>query len=245
MLYFVEFKEVNLVDALNTEGITEDVITVSGSYMEDDENTMVPRSPKYIGETNDLGGRSGIKVRKYGERTCISNRYRGMENLVGEVSYLPRGVNMAVNLSDFSGNIVVEGFGKIPFLYKDPSTVAKTVNNLSCGIIATPYELQKSDDNHSTTTYFRACWDDYFLREERWARRWQWGGQISQPNLLFGGFVKFIEREDGHGQFLSYKSNFTYFKPNYLSQGISDGFWYGIGTRLCYYPLESLPTEEL
>lgn len=245
MLYFVEFKEVNLVDALNTEGITEDVITVSGSYMEDDEDTMVPRSPKYIGETNDLGGRSGIKVRKYGERTCISNRYRGMENLVGEVSYLPRGVNMAVNLSDFSGNIVVEGFGKIPFLYKDPSTVAKTVNNLSCGIIATPYELQKSDDNHSTTTYFRACWDDYFLREERWARRWQWGGQISQPNLLFGGFVKFVEREDGHGQFLSYKSNFTYFKPNYLSQGISDGFFYGIGTRLCYYPLESLPTEEL
>ena len=245
MLYFVEFKEVNLVDALNTEGITEDVITVSGSYMEDDEDTMVPRSPKYIGETNDLGGRSGIKVRKYGERTCISNRYRGMENLVGEVSYLPRGVNMAVNLSDFSGNIVVEGFGKIPFLYKDPSTVAKTVNNLSCGIIATPYELQKSDDNHSTTTYFRACWDDYFLREERWARRWQWRGQISQPNLLFGGFVKFVEREDGHGQFLSYKSNFTYFKPNYLSQGISDGFFYGIGTRLCYYPLESLPTEEL
>lgn len=240
MLYFVEFKEVNLVDALNTEGITEDVITVSGSYMEDDENTMVPRSPKYIGETNDLGGRSGIKVRKYGERTCISNRYRGMENLVGEVSYLPRGVNMAVNLSDFSGNIVVEGFGKIPFLYKDPSTVAKTVNNLSCGIIATPYELQKSDDNHSTTTYFRACWDDYFLREERWVRRWQWGEQISQPNLLFGGFVKFIEREDGHGQFLSYKSSFTYFKPNYLSQGISDGFWYGIGTRLCYYPTEEL-----
>lgn len=237
MLYFVEFKEVNLVDALNTEGITEDVITVSGSYMEDDEDTMVPRSPKYIGETNDLGGKSGIKVRKYGERTCISNRYRGMENLVGEVSYLPRGVNMAVNLSDFSGNIVVEGFGKIPFLYKDPSIVAKTVNNLSCGIIATPYELQKSDDNHSTTTYFRACWDDYFLREERWASRWQWGGQISQPNLLFGGFVKFIEREDGHGQFLSYKSNFTYFKPNYLSQGIFDGFWYGIGTRLCYYPL--------
>ena len=245
MLYFVEFKEVNLVDALNTEGITEDVITVSGSYMEDDENTMVPRSPKYIGETNDLGGRSGIKVRKYGERTCISNRYRGMENLVGEVSYLPRGVNMAVNLSDFSGNIVVEGFGKIPFLYKDPLFVAKTVNNLSCGIIATPYEIQKAGDNHSTTTYFRACWDDYFLREERWARRWQWEGQISQPNLLFGGFVKFIEREDGHGQFLSYKSNFTYFKPNYLSQGISDGFWYGIGTRLCYYPLESLPTEEL
>lgn len=245
MLYFVEFKEVNLVDALNTEGITEDVITVSGSYMEDDENTMVPRSPKYIGETNDLGGRSGIKVRKYGERTCISNRYRGMENLVGEVSYLPRGVNMAVNLSDFSGNIVVEGFGKIPFLYKDPLIVAKTVNNLSCGIIATPYEIQKTGDNHSTTTYFRACWDDYFLREERWARRWQWGGQISQPNLLFGGFVKFIEREDGHGQFLSYKSNFTYFKPNYLSQGISDGFLYGIGTRLCYYPLESLPTEEL
>ena len=240
MLYFVEFKEVNLVDALNTEGIAEDVITVSGSYMEDDENTMVPRSPKYIGETNDLGGRSGIKVRKYGERTCISNRYRGMENLVGEVSYLPRGVNMAVNLSDFSGNIVVEGFGKIPFLYKDPSTVAKSVNNLSCGIIATPYELQKAGDNHSTTTYFRACWDDYFLREERWARRWQWGGQISQPNLLFGGFVKFIERENGHGQFLSYKSNFTYFKPNYLSQGISDGFWYGIGTRLCYYPTEEL-----
>lgn len=245
MLYFVEFKEVNLVDALNTEGITEDVITVSGSYMEDDENTMVPRSPKYIGETNDLGGRSGIKVRKYGERTCISNRYRGMENLVGEVSYLPRGVNMAVNLSDFSGNIVVEGFGKIPFLYKDPLIVAKTVNNLSCGIIATPYKIQKAGDNHSTTTYFRACWDDYFLREERWARRWQWGGQISQPNLLFGGFVKFIEREDGHGHFLSYKSNFTYFKPNYLSQGISDGFWYGIGTRLCYYPPESLPTEEL
>ena len=245
MLYFVEFKEVNLVDALNTEGITEDVITVSGSYMEDDKNTMVPRSPKYIGETNDLGGRSGIKVRKYGERTCISNRYRGMENLVGEVSYLPRGVNMAVNLSDFSGNIVVEGFGKIPFLYKDPLIVAKTVNNLSCGIIATPYEIQKTGDNHSTTTYFRACWDDYFLREERWARRWQCGGQISQPNLLFGGFVKFIEREDGHGQFLSYKSSFTYFKPNYLSQGISDGFWYGIGTRLCYYPLESLPTEEL
>ena len=240
MLYFVEFKEVNLVDALNTEGITEDVITVSGSYMEDDEDTMVPRSPKYIGETNDLGGRSGIKVRKYGERTCISNRYRGMENLVGEVSYLPRGVNMAVNLSDFSGNIVVEEFGKIPFLYKDPLIVAKTVNNLSCGIIATPYELQKLDDNHSTTTYFRACWDDYFLREERWARRWQWGGQISQPNLLFGGFVKFIEREDGHGQFLSYKSSFTYFKPNYLSQGISDGFWYGIGTRLCYYPTEEL-----
>lgn len=240
MLYFVEFKEVNLVDALNTEGITEDVITVSGSYMEDDENTMVPRSPKYIGETNDLGGRSGIKVRKYGERTCISNRYRGMENLVGEVSYLPRGVNMAVNLSDFSGNIVVEGFGKIPFLYKDPLIVAKTVNNLSCGIIATPYELQKLDDNHSTTTYFRACWDDYFLREERWARRWQWGGQIRQPNLLFGGFVKFIEREDGHGQFLSYKSSFTYFKPNYLSQGISDGFWHGIGTRLCYYPTEEL-----
>lgn len=245
MLYFVEFKEVNLVDALNTEGITEDVITVSGSYMEDDENTIVPRSPKYIGETNDLGGRSGIKVRKYGERTCISNRYRGMENLVGEVSYLPRGVNMAVNLSDFSGNIVVEGFGKIPFLYKDPLIVSKTVNNLSCGIIATPYEIQKAGDNHSTTTYFRACWDDYFLREERWERRWQWGGQISQPNLLFGGFVKFLEREDGHGQILSYKSNFTYFKPNYLSQGISDGFWYGIGTRLCYYPPESLPTEEL
>ena len=240
MLYFVEFKEVNLVDALNTEGIAEDVITVSGSYMEDDENTIVPRSPKYIGETNDLGGRSGIKVRKYGERTCISNRYRGMENLVGEVSYLPRGVNMAVNLSDFSGNIVVEGFGKIPFLYKDPSIVAKTVNNLSCGIIATPYELQKLDDNHSTTTYFRACWDDYFLREERWARRWQWGGQISQPNLLFGGLAKFVEREDGHGQILSYKSSFTYFKPNYLSQGISDGFWYGIGTRLCYYPTEEL-----
>ena len=241
MLYFVEFKEVNLVDALNTEGITEDVITVSGSYMEDDENTMVPRSPKYIGETNDLGGRSGIKVRKYGERTCISNRYRGMENLVGEVSYLPRGVNMAVNLSDFSGNIVVEGFGKIPFLYKDPLIVAKTVNNLSCGIIATPYEIQKAGDNHSTTTYFRACWDDYyFLREERWARRWQWGGHISQPNLLFGGFVKFVEREDGHGQFLGYKSSFTYFKPNYLSQGISDGFWKGIGTRLCYYPTEEL-----
>ena len=240
MLYFVEFKEVNLVDALNTEGITEDVITVSGSYMEDDENTMVPRSPKYIGETNDLGGRSGIKVRKYGERTCISNRYRGMENLVGEVSYLPRGVNMAVNLSDFRGNIVVDGFGKIPFLYVDPSVAANTVNNLSCGIIATPYELQKADDNHSTTTYLRACWDDYFLREERWARRWQWGGQISQPNLLFGGLAKFIEREDGHGQFLSYKSSFTYFKPNYLSQGISDGFWYGIGTRLCYYPTEEL-----
>ena len=240
MLYFVEFKEVNLVDALNTEGITEDVITVSGSYMEDDENTMVPRSPKYIGETNDLGGRSGIKVRKYGERTCISNRYRGMENLVGEVSYLPRGVNMAVNLSDFRGNIVVDGFGKIPFLYVDPSVAANTVNNLSCGIIATPYELQKAGDNHSTTTYLRACWDDYFLREERWARRWQWGGQISQPNLLFGGLAKFVEREDGHGQFLSYKSSFTYFKPNYLSQGISDGFWYGIGTRLCYYPTEEL-----
>ena len=240
MLYFVEFKEVNLVDALNTEGIAEDVITVSGSYMEDDEDTMVPRSPKYIGETNDLGGRSGIKVRKYGERTCISNRYRGMENLVGEVSYLPRGVNMAVNLLDFSGNIVVEGFGKIPFLYKDPSIVEKTVNNLSCGIIATPYELQKAGDNHGTTTYFRACWDDYFLREKRWTRRWQWGGHISQPNLLFGGLAKFVEREDDHGQFLSYKSSFTYFKPNYLSQGISDGFWYGIGTRLCYYPTEEL-----
>lgn len=236
MLYFVEFKEVNLVDALNTEGIVEDVITVSDRYMADDESPYMPKSPKYIGETNNLGGRSGIKVRKYGERTCISNRYRGMENLVGEVSYLPRGVNMVVNLSDFRGNMVVEGFGEIPFLYKISSTVANTVNNLSCGIIATPYELQKAGDNHSTTTYFRACWDDYFLRENYdLDSRWE----VSGPQLLFGGFAKYTRR-GMHGEILGYKSSFTYFKPNYLSQGISDGFWYGIGTRLCYYPTKEL-----
>jgi hypothetical protein len=234
MLYFVEFKEVNLVDALNTEGIVEDVITVSDRYMADDETPEMPKSPKYIGETNELGGRSGIKVRKYGEKTCISNRYRGMENLVGEVSYLPRGVNMAVNLSDDRGNIVVDGFGKIPFLYVDPSVAVSTVKNLSCGIITTPYELQKTGDNQSTTTYLRACWGDYFLRKY-YSGRWE----VSGPQLLFGGFAKYVKR-GMHGEFLGYKSSFTYFKPNYLSQGICDNFWKGVGTRLCYYPPEEL-----
>ena len=155
-----------------------------------------------------------------------------MENLVGEVSYLPRGVNMVVNLSDGRGNIVVDGFGKIPFLYVDPSVAASTVNNLSCGIIATPYELQKAFDNHSTTTYFRACWGDYLLREY-YSSRWEGSG----PKLLFGGFAKYVIR-GVHGEYLGYKSSFTYFKPNYLSQGICDDFWNGVGTRLCYYPPE-------
>lgn len=168
------------------------------------------------------------------KKTCISNRYRGMENLVGEVSYLPRGINIVVELSDNSGNIIVDGFGEIPFLYKNSSIVASTANNFSCGIIATPYELQKPGDNHSTTTYFRACWNDYFLREDPSDR---WGRSGSQ--LLFGGFAKYVIR-GVHGEFLGYKSSFTYFKPNYLSQGICDSYWDGVGTRLCYYPTEEL-----
>ena len=237
MLYFVEFKEINLVDALNTEGIAEDVITVSDRYMADNEEPEMPRSPKYIGETNELGGRSGIKVRKYGEKTCISNRYRGMENLVGEVSYLPRGVNMAVNTSDDRGKMIIEGFGEIPFLYVDRSITDKYVKNLSCGIITTPYLLHKEGENYSTTTYFRACWDDYFLLEGDLKRRWE--SDVSQPKLLFGGFAKYVIR-GVHGEYLGYKSSFTYFKPNYLSQGICDYYWYGVGTRLCYYPPEEL-----
>jgi len=240
MLYLVEFKEVNLADALNTEGVVEDVITVDNSYIESEDFIEFPRSPKYIGETNELGGRSGIKVRKYGNKTCISNRYRGMENLVGEVSYLLRGIKIVISdLLNKSGKVIIDGLGEIPFKYRYPSS--NTVNSLSCGIIAEPYGSLIETGRRSTTTYFRACWDDYFLREQSWAFRW--GKGKNQPRLLFGGFVKYIV-EDGHNQRFSNKSIFSYFKPNYLSQGISDDYWFGIGTRLCYYPPESRPVDQ-
>ena len=96
-LYVTEFKNVNLIEALNRDNLEETFSSLDDSEIErftsSGQISLPPIiSPKYIGDTNSIGGGSGVVQKTYGDRKYISIRYRGIENIVGDVPYAMLGI---------------------------------------------------------------------------------------------------------------------------------------------------------
>ena len=222
-LYVTEFKSIDLIEALNLSNLEETFCPIDESEMEEIGNNLPPViSPKYIGDTNSIGGGSGAIQKTYGDRKYISTRYRGIENLVGDIPYALLGIDFRSNISFVTLNVTmpdltVDSF-YIPLnLIRYPGYF---LSDLSCGIIGMP-KTNKSDINISSTSGFKSTFNLYT------------GQNFDSEHCLvvFGTVNRTL-----------YEKTFNYItrcKPNYLTIGTTfeNSSAVSSGTRLCYYPV--------
>ena len=256
-LYVVEYKSIDLVGALLENSDQGSFVRDSSKY--NSMSSVVSDSrlrynyssvtPRYIGESNSIGGGSGA-VEKHLDSGMVyfSIRYRGIENLVGDLPYNIIGLNFRESagsvfakyfLPDMKRNIEKSmrgySYARRSTNSRNPSNLENTtripcfIESLGEGIIGSS-SFYKTEE-HTSTTYFRSTIDFFgsFLSAER-------------ITLVFGQFNEVYN--DDNRSF----STTNRCKANYLDQFlVNTGSKYliSLGTRLCYYPLESLPTEEL
>ena len=219
-LYVTEFKTVDLVGALNTDNLEETFCPIDESEMEKSGNLLPPIiSPKYIGDTNSIGGGSGVIQKTYGDRVYLSNRYRGIENLVGDVPYQMLGIDF---LAD--GYISIEA--AMPSLRREVFTFhsgydingpGKFIDKLRLGIIGVGNDTY-NPKSLSSSTGFRSTFNLYS------------GDHFDRScSVVFGVINRTL-----YGKTFNYM---TRCKPSYLTVGITSKMLpIFSGTRLCYYP---------
>lgn len=226
-LYVTEFKNIDLIESLNTENLEDTFHIIPENMMNDERYDMIPiLSPKYIGDTNPIGGSSGVVQKAYGDNKYISIRYRGIENLVGDVPYTVLGIDFS---SDGSGGASIEV--TMPDLTREVINYLKTpyygeyylkhygyfLTQLNKGIIGIPTDTSGSD-NLSSTSGFKATYNRY---------------HFSKFDELFSVVFGAINRSRT-GRTFNFMARC---KPSYLTIGVTrDNFPAYSGTRLCYYP---------
>lgn len=224
-LYVTEFKSIDLVSSLNLDNLEESDNFIDESLMNltDMRNLLPPViSPKYIGDTNTIGGRSGVVQKTFGNRKYLSIRYRGMENLVGDIAYCLLGFN---NERQYyltpDNNLERFVFPSVPRLGP-----GKFILSTNYGILINPSTI--NNDGGSNNTYFKSTFNIYSSLNI-----------YEKETVLFFGAIN----RTGRGYTFNYSVGC---KPSYLTQGlvsVSSTNVFG-GTRLCYYPPESQPTED-
>lgn len=224
-LYVTEFKSIDLVSSLNLDNLEESDNFIDESLMNltDMWNLLPPViSPKYIGDTNTIGGRSGVVQKTFGNRKYLSIRYRGMENLVGDIAYCLLGFN---NERQYyltpDNNLERFVFPSVPRLGP-----GKFILSTNYGILINPSTI--NNDGGSNSTYFKSTFNIYSSLNI-----------YEKETVLFFGAIN----RTGRGSTFNYSVGC---KPSYLTQGlvsVSSTNVFG-GTRLCYYPPESQPTED-
>lgn len=227
-LYVTEFKNVDLVEALNINDLEETFSPFDESQIEKYPSEKVrvalmsTISPKYIGDTNSIGGGSGVIQKTYGERKYLSIRYRGIENLVGDVPYAMLGVKFQdVSYDSKSNNleITMPDLSVSRSYIDNPDIVSGAfVNHLKYGIIGIPKPndlLFLSNNNGLKSTF------SYFL-----------SGKVEfdkRSIFIFGAVSRTV-----------YNKTFNYIvkcKPSYLTVGVTGMLNYvNTGTRLCCNP---------
>lgn len=260
LLYVVEYKNIDLIGALlggeDQNSFIKDerkfgrISSAISDYTLKYSYSSV--TPRYIGESNSIGGGSGA-VKKYlddGE-TYFSVRYRGIENLVGDLPYdiigllfMEAGSSLFYtryylpNLKDdkltfggytYRSNTLYEFNGYYSGL-RTTTRVPSFIESLGGGIIGIS-SFYKTEE-HTSTTYFRST-IDFFGR---------YLFNMGRATLIFGQFNN-IYNDSGRSF-----STTNRCKANYLDQAlmsIDDSDYISLGTRLCYYLPESLPTGVL
>lgn len=222
-LYVTEFKNIDLIEALNPSNLEETFCPIDESEMEKSNYYSPPViSPKYIGDTNSIGGGSGVIQKTYGDKKYISNRYRGIENLVGDVPYIVLGfdfnssgysrrtVSISLRMPDISGS-------SIRYEQSSYSTLGCFLTYLNNGIIGIP-RTTESTINVSSTSGFKSTFNIY-----------PGSGIGERASAAFGT----VHRVGSEKTF----NYITRCKPSYLTIGVvSESEPIYSGTRLCYYP---------
>lgn len=247
LLYVTEFKEIDLVKAVSGEhdrindldiNILESGTGYPGYFYK------YPATPRYIGDTNSIGGGSG-SVRKEigGGQYYYSIRYRGVENIVGDLAYCVLGFsffrnNNTLSFKYFSPDMQDSTFlSNTGYSYGDSFTTLGItslklpgfIETLNCGIIG-----GKNLYNYGTytsSTYFKSTMDYY-------------GGghlisEVDKLKLIFGD-VKYFGNRTSFGKTVGCSS--SYLTQSIINIQASDDF--SLGTRLCYYPSESRPVDQ-
>ena len=224
-LYVTEFKSIDLVSSLNLDNLEESDNFIDESLMNltDMWNSLPPViSPKYIGDTNTIGGRSGVVQKTFGNRKYLSIRYRGMENLVGDIAYCLLGFNNERQYYLTPDN----NLERFVFPSGPRLGTGKFILSTNYGILINPSTI--NNDGGSNSTYFKSTFNIYSSLNI-----------YEKKTVLFFGAIN----RTGRGSTFNYSVGC---KPSYLTQGlvsVSSTNVFG-GTRLCYYPPESQPTED-
>lgn len=224
-LYVTEFKSIDLVSSLNLDNLEESDNFIDESLMNvtDMWNSLPPViSPKYIGDTNTIGGRSGVVQKTFGNRKYLSIRYRGMENLVGDIAYCLLGFNNERQYYLTPDN----NLERFVFPSGPRLGPGKFILSTNYGILINPSTI--NNDGGSNSTYFKSTFNIYSSLNI-----------YKKETALFFGAIN----RTGRGSTFNYSVGC---KPSYLTQGlvsVSSTNVFG-GTRLCYYPPESQPTED-
>lgn len=221
-LYVTEFKNIDLIEALNTNNLEETFCPIDESEMEKTGYLLPPIiSPKYIGDTNSIGGGSGVVQRTYGNRKYISTRYRGIENLVGDVSYQMIGIDF-INSGHghTSFEAIMPDFTKERYNFSYQSNYegpGDFIDSLKCGIIGIKNDTNNSNQL-SSSTGFRSTFNLY-----------TGGGINNRCSVIFGAVNRTF-----CGKTFNYM---TRCKPSYFTIGTVDKLTSIFsGTRICYYP---------
>lgn len=221
-LYVTEFKNIDLVEALNTNFLEETYCPVSESEMNKEGNLLPPViSPKYIGDTNSIGGGSGVIQKTYGDRKYRSIRYRGMENLVGDVPFAMLGIDCNTN-NRYSARfeIVMPDLTKKALYlsgisYNGPGDFIRDVSNGILGISGSTYP---QGSFLSGSVGFKSTFNTYDL-----------SSPDTYSSVIFGAIHRTL-----HGKTYNY---IVRCDPSYLTVGIQGRFGSVFsGTRLCFYP---------
>lgn len=258
LLYVVEYKNIDLIGALSGSNDQDSFVKSKSEYnsmssvvsdimLEYNYSSVTPR---YIGESNSIGSGSGaVKKTLDNGKAYLSVRYRGIENLVGDLPYNIIGLDFedrsgsgsnSVDLSYFSPDMKRNSWGLTRgYSYarnstnKDRRDLSNTteipcfLESLERGIIGSA-SFYKTEE-HTSTTYFRTTIDffgSYLISGDR-------------LSMIFGQFNKMYN--DRSSSF----NTTNRCKANYLTQVLMNNAYVdfvSLGTRLCYYPPESLPT---
>jgi hypothetical protein len=259
-LYVIEFKNIDLVGSLSGSNDQDSFVKNNSEY-----NSMSSAvsdyqlrysyssvTPRYIGESNSIGGGSGaVKKTLDNGKAYLSIRYRGIENLVGDLPYNIIGLNFkdyssinTVGFSYFSPDMkrnsrnLTRGYSyarrstnRDPIDLRNTTEIPCFIESLEHGVIGSA-SFYKTEE-HTSTTYFRTSIDFF-------------GSYISSADKLTMIFGQFNEVYNDRGSSFNTTNRC---KANYLTQVLmnssSNYELVSLGTRLCYYPPESLPTEEL
>lgn len=259
LLYVVEFKNIDLVEALSGSSDQDSFVKDEGEY--ESMSSAVSNSdyllkysyssvtPRYIGESNSIGSGSGaVKKTLDNGKAYLSIRYRGIENLVGDLPYNIIGLNFkdyigTVDLSYFSPDMkrnirkLTRGYSyarrstnRNPSDLRNTTAIPCFIESLEHGVIGSA-SFYKTEE-HTSTTYFRTSIDFFG----------SYIGNVSELTMIFGQFNE-VRNDRG----ISFNTT-NRCKANYLTQVLMNtrnSDFVSLGTRLCYYPPESLPTEEL
>ena len=257
-LYVIEFKNIDLVGSLSGSNDQDSFVknkseydsmssAVSGFQLRYSYSSVTPR---YIGESNSIGGGSGaVKKTLDNGKAYLSIRYRGIENLVGDLPYNVIGLNFKDSTGDvflnyFSPDMKLNNLRSIrgysyerrstnrdQFDLRNTTEIPCFIESLEHGVIGSA-SFYKTEE-HTSTTYFRTSIDFF-------------GSYISSTDRLTMIFGQFNEVYNDRASSFNTTNRC---KANYLTQVLmnssSNYELVSLGTRLCYYPPESLPTEEL